>query len=288
MTDNIHGALWMSLSMIGFVLNDTIMKSLSGEVPLFQAILLRGLFATALIVALAWHRGALRYRPAGPDRSRIAWRTVGEIGATCFFLTALFNMPIANATAILQAASLGVTLAAALILGDPVGWRRYTAIMIGFAGVLLIVRPGTEGFNIYSLSALAAVGFIILRDLATRRLSRSVPGLLVTVVTSCSITSAGLVMTLATGWQPISFASVALMAAASGFLLVGYYSGVEAMRVGEVASVSPFRYSNLLWALILGYLVFADLPDAMTLLGAGVVVATGLYTLHRERLQSTH
>jgi S-adenosylmethionine uptake transporter len=286
MTDNIRGALWMSLSMIGFVVNDTLMKAVADDVPLFQAILIRGLCASVLIVVFAWHRGALSYRPRGADRGQIALRTVGEVGATCFFLTALFNMPIANAVAIIQAASLGVTLAAALVLGDAVGWRRYTAIAIGFLGVLLIVRPGTDGFNVYSLSALAAVGFIVLRDITTRRLSRAVPGLLVTVITSVSITTAGLAATLATGWQPIAAGTYVHLVAASGFLLVGYYAGVEAMRVGDVGAVSPFRYSNLLWALVLGYLVFGDLPDVMTWAGAAIITATGLYTLHRERVQS--
>lgn len=285
MTDNLRGAIWMSLSMIGFVVNDTLMKSVSEEVPLFQAILIRGLFATMLIFALAWHRGALGYRPQGGDRGKITLRTIGEVGATCFFLTALFNMPIANAIAIIQAASLGVTLAAALVLGDPVGWRRYTAIAIGFVGVLLIVRPGTEGFNIYALSALAAVGFIVLRDITTRRLSRAVPGLLVTCITSVSITTAGLLATFITGWQPIAMVTLMHLVAASAFLLVGYYAGVEAMRVGDVGAVSPFRYSNLLWALMLGYLVFGDLPDLLTWAGAGIIVATGLYTLHRERIR---
>ncbi|MEO1491179.1 MAG: DMT family transporter [Pseudomonadota bacterium] len=285
MSDNVRGALWMSLSMIGFVVNDTLMKAVADQVPLFQAILLRGLCATVLIVLLAWQRGALSYRPRGTDRGQIAWRTVGEVGATCFFLTALFNMPIANAVAIIQAASLGVTLAAALVLGDPVGWRRYTAIAVGFLGVLLIVRPGTEGFNIYSLSALVAVGFIVMRDITTRRLSRAVPGLLVTVITSVSITLAGLLATLAIGWQPVDMETLVYLVAASGFLLVGYYAGVEAMRVGDVGAVSPFRYSNLLWALILGFLVFGDLPDLMTWAGAGIIVATGLYTLHREQIR---
>jgi S-adenosylmethionine uptake transporter len=284
MTDNIRGALWMSLSMVGFVINDALMKSLSGEVPLFQAILVRGGFATVLIAGLAWARGAFQFRLAGPDRRFVVLRTIGEVGGTCLFLTALFNMPLANATAILQVASLGVTLAAALVLGDAVGWRRYTAILIGFIGVLMIVRPGTEGFNIYSLSALGAVAFIVLRDLSTRRLSRAVPGLLVTVITSVAITATGAIMTLVGEWQPLDWTALARMCAASGFLLVGYYAGVEAMRVGEVGAVSPFRYSNLLWALIIGYLVFGEVPTWTVMIGAAIVVSTGLYTLHRERI----
>lgn len=275
----------MSASMAGFVLNDTLMKSLSGEVPLFQAIFVRGLFASAVILFLAWQSGALRFRPQPRDRRLIIVRMFSEALTTSFFLTALFNMPLANATAILQAASLGVPLAAAWFLGDRVGWRRYLAISIGFCGVLLIVRPGGEGFNIYSLSALAAVAAVVLRDLVTRQISREVPGLGVTVATSLTITALGGAGTVLWGHVVLTWEMIAILAASSGFLLVGYYAGVEAMRVGEVGAVSPFRYTNLIWALILGFAVFGDLPGPLTILGAVVVVASGLYTLHRQRVR---
>ena len=270
--------------MLGFVINDTLTKSVSDELPLFQIIFVRGVFATALILLIAWRAGALRYRPDGRERYWMGWRVLGEIFGTVCFLTALFNMPIANAVAILQCVGLAVTLAAALFLRDPVGWRRYLAILIGFSGVLLIVRPGTEGFNVYSLAALAAVVFICLRDLSTRQLGPAVPGLLVTVVTSVCITVMGGVFTAFAAWEPVSAEVLIKLIAASVFVLLGYNAGVQAMRVGEVGFVSPFRYLNLLWALILGYLVFGDLPGPVTLMGAALIVATGLYTLHRERV----
>jgi len=283
LSPNVQGAVLMSVSMAGYVLNDTLIKSVAGEVPLFQAILIRGLAASAMILALAWARGALGYRPVGHDRLWIGLRVTGEIGATCLFLTALFNMPLANATAILQVTSLVVTLSAALFLGDPVGWRRFTAIGVGFVGVLLIVRPGAEGFNAYSLAALGAVGFVVLRDLATRRLSPGVPGLAVTSLTAVAITALGASVTLVEGWQPVEPGPVLRLAGAALFLLVGYSAGIQAMRTGEVAFVSPFRYLNLIWALLLGFVVFGDLPGPLTLLGAGLIVGAGLYTLYRER-----
>src|SRR5690606_23220368 len=211
-------------------------------------------------------------------------RVIGEIGGTSLFLTALFHMPLANATAILQAAPLAVTLAAAWFLGHKVGWRRYVAITIGFVGVMLIVRPGGEGFNAYSVSALAAVVFIVIRDVSTRGMSAAVPSLQITVVTSLAITVfAGLVMAVS-DWAPMRLDHVARLAFASLLLLMGYYAGVVAMRVGEIGFVSPFRYSNLLWALVLGFVVFGDVPSWLTIAGAAIVVATGLYTLHRERV----
>ena len=282
--DNARGALWMTVSMAGFVMNDTFMKSVAGELPLFQAIFLRGLIATALIALIAWRVGALAQAPRGADAKLMSYRAIGEIGGTSLFLTALFNMPLANATAIIQAAPLTVTLAAAWFLGHRVGWRRYTAIGIGFLGVMLIVRPGGEGFNAYSLAALASVVFITLRDVSTRGLSASVHSLQITVVTSLSITLfAGLVTAFAE-WQPVRWEILGRLACASLLLLAGYYSGVVSMRVGEIGFVSPFRYSNLLWALVLGFLVFGDVPSWLTIAGALIVVATGVYTLHRERV----
>ncbi|MEM9062415.1 MAG: DMT family transporter [Pseudomonadota bacterium] len=285
LTDNAKGALWMSASMAGFVVNDALMKSLSGEVPLFQAIFVRGLFASTLIIAFAWVRGSLRFGFAPRDRKLVGWRMLSEVLTTCFFLSALFNMPLANAVAIIQAATFVVPLSAALFLGDQVGWRRYTAIAIGFVGVLMIVRPGGEGFNIYALAALAAVATITLRDLVTRQVSRAVPGLAVTVLTSLTITTLGGFGTAVGNSVPVELAHVTVLAASSCFLLVGYYAGVEAMRIGEVGSVSPFRYTNLVWAIILGFAIFGDIPDALTLAGAAIIVASGLYTLHRQRVR---
>ncbi len=287
LSDNARGALWMSASMAGFVGHDTLMKSLADEIPLFQAIFLRGLIATALITAFAWYRGALKVRPHGRDARLIGWRMLAEIGATTLFLTALFNMALANAVAIIQAAPLAVTLAAALILGDPVGWRRYLAIVVGFVGVLFIVRPGTEDFNIFALAALGAVGFIVLRDLSTRTLSALVPSLLVTCATALSITAFAGIITAASIWQPVSPEFFLRLCCAALFLLVGYYAGIHAMRVGEIGFVSPFRYTNLIFALILGYVVFSDLPDAVAFFGAALVVAAGLFTLYRERKIAT-
>ena len=145
--ENVRAAGFMVLACMGFSVNDAFMKSVSGEVPLFQAVFLRGLIATVLIGALAWRAGALSYRPGWRDRRLIGLRSLSEIGGTVCFLLALFNMPIAGATAILQSLPLAVTLAAAVFFGEPVGWRRFLAIAIGFVGVMIIVRPGSEGFT---------------------------------------------------------------------------------------------------------------------------------------------
>ena len=280
---NLRGAVYMMLSMAGFVLNDTLMKSLSADLPMFQSIFLRGLVATMLIGVLAWHRRALWYRPSWPAVKIIGLRVVGEIGATVCFITALFNMPIANATAILQVNPLAVTLGAALFLGETVGWRRYSAIIVGFFGVMLIVRPGSDGFTIYSVYALSAVVFFVLRDLVTRRLPADVPSLFVTVISSIAVTTMAAVMTSTTSWEPVTAAQIAVLALAAVFVLVGYLFGVMTMRVGDIGFISPFRYTILIWAILLGIFVFGDIPDGPTLLGSAIVILTGLYAFHRER-----
>ncbi len=286
MNDNFRGAFLMMGSMAAFTLNDACMKSLAGDMPLTQAVSLRGIATTILIYALARHLGALKLRLSRRDRLIVLGRNVMEIGTAYFFITALFNMPIANATAILQALPLTVTLAGAVLLGQAVGWRRLSAILIGLSGVMLIVRPGMEGFNVYSLYALGAVVMVTFRDILSRKLSKEVPSITVALSNALSVTVAFGLASIFTDWQPLTASSTATLAAASVFILGGYLFSVAAMRVGEIAVIAPFRYTGLLWALMLGLLVFGEWPDALTFLGAGIVVATGVYTFYRERALS--
>ncbi len=283
LSDNVKGAALMSGAMAGFVANDTLMKMASADVSLFQALTIRGLFATLFIGLYAWRSGKLFTPIAGPDRKTIGLRTIGEIGATLCFLTALFNMPLANVTAILQAAPLAVTLGASIFLGDRVGWRRYSAIGAGFIGVLIIVRPGAEGFNAFACLALIAVLFIVLRDLTTRRLSPEVPSIKVALITSIAITVIGAAASPTQPWNPVPLGTLALLAGAAGFLIFGYLFSVMTMRVGEVAFVTPFRYTVLLWAIVLGYFVFDEVLDTPAAIGSAVIIVTGLYSFHRER-----
>ena len=284
LSDNARGALFMMVSMAGFVCNDTMLKLTSDELTLYQAIFLRGLMASSLIAALALMRGELFHRVAREDRPILAFRMVGEIGGTICFLTALFNMPIANATAILQAMPLAVTLAAALFLGEQVGWRRYAAIAAGFAGVLVIVRPGTEGFNAYAFWAIAAVFFMVIRDLTTRSLTSAMPSTFVAFSTAVSITVVGGAVSMFQPWGTLTPGNLGLLALAAVFLFTGYLFIVLAMRHGEVGFVSPFRYTILIWAIILGMVFFGEMPDAWMLTGSLIVVATGVYTFYRERM----
>lgn len=275
----------MAIAMAGFTMNDAITKTVSSNMNFGQIMLFRGGVAFVLISALALHQGAirsLRTLTVGP----VALRAAGEVGGTVAFLAAIAHLPLANAAAILQALPLAITLGAALTLGEPVGWRRWLAIALGFAGVLIIVRPGVEGFNQYSLIALIAVMFCTVRDLATKRIPVEIPTLFVTLVTTMMVTMTGAVLVFPLGgWSPLSGGAAALLALAAVLLLIGYQFVIMALRAGDISAIAPFRYTALLWAILLGYLLFGDVPDAMMAIGAAVIVLSGLYAFYRERLR---
>ncbi|WP_243645143.1 DMT family transporter [Rhodovulum euryhalinum] len=278
-----RGAALMMGSMAAFTFNDACMKAASDEVPFFQALFVRGCGTILLLLVLSRVMGSLRLRLSRRDWGLICVRTLAETGAAYFFISALFNMPLANVTAILQAVPLAVTLAGALFLGEAVGWRRWLAIGIGFGGVLLIVRPGTEGFNVFSVYALISVGCVTLRDLVTRRLSGGVPSMTVALSAALGVTLFAGLGAAGTDWVPLGARPGLQLAGATVFVICGYIFSIMAMRVGEVAVVAPFRYTALIWALLLGAAVFGDWPSGVTLVGAAIVVATGIFTFYRER-----
>jgi drug/metabolite transporter (DMT)-like permease len=272
----------MAVATAGFTVNDAITKFVSSEMNFGQVMLVRGVFAIGLIAALAFHQSALRsFRTllVGP----VALRVIGEVGGTVSYLAALSHLPLANISAILQALPLLVTLGAALAFGEPVGWRRWLAIIAGFAGVLIIVRPGAEGFNQFALFALISVVFCALRDLATRQIPTQIPSLFVTLLTTVTVTTTGAVILVPLGgWTPPSANVLGLLALAAVLVLIGYQCVIMALRTGDISAVAPFRYLALLWAMLLGYIIFGDVPDAMMIAGASIIVLSGLYAFYRE------
>ena len=273
----------MVVGMASFTMNDAITKAVSSEMNFGEVMLVRGLFATVLIAALAYHRRALR-SPRTSMVKPVALRVAAEVGGTLAFLTAIVNLPLANTSAIFQALPLAVTLGAALAFGEPVGWRRWLAISAGFVGVLIIVRPGLEGFNQYSLFALGSVFFFAVRDLATRPIPAHIPSLFITLVTVVAVTVAGgIILFPLGGWTPPSARALGLLAFAAILVVVGYQYVIMALRTGDISAVAPFRYTALLWAMLLGYVFFGDRPDRFMVLGASFIVLSGLYAFYRER-----
>ena len=285
LSPNIRGSLIMATAMAAFTVNDSITKAVSAEINFGQMMLVRGLFAIVLVAAFALHQRALR-----PLRTLVmkpvALRVVGEVGGTISFMAALTHLPLANTAAIFQALPLAITLGAALILAEPVGWRRWLAITAGFIGVLIIVRPGIAGFNQFSLLALVSVAFCALRDLSTKQIPARIPSVFITLLMTVTVTTAGaLILFPLGGWTPPSGRALGLLALAAVLVLIGYQCMIIALRSGDISAVAPFRYSALLWAMLLGYLVFGDKPDVMMVTGASIIVSSGLYTFYRERVR---
>ena len=283
LNNNMKGAALMTGCVSAYVINDAFMKLLFSEIALFQAIFLRSIITVPLVLVLVWITKVAISNLSKQDKRLILLRVVAEIFTTIAFLTALKHMPLANVTAILQALPLAVTMAAALFLSEPVGWRRWAAILVGFVGVLIVVRPGLEGFNIYSLSALMAIIFITVREIATRKLNSKVPT--ITVVLSTAIGSALFagIMMIGSEWDTVSAVSWLLILGAAVAVLIATSLSVMAMRIGEIGFVSPFRYTAMLGAIGLGILMFGDWPDQPTLVGTLIIVSTGIYTFHREQ-----
>lgn len=280
---NSQGAILMAVSMFSFVLNDGLMKALFVDMSIYQAIFLRGMVTAPLLALLAWRAGVLMARLGGRDTRLIIIRVISEVAATIGFLTALRHMPLANVTAILQALPLTVTMAAALFLGEAVGWRRWVAILLGLSGVLLIIRPGMAGFSVYSIWALGAVAAVTVREVTTRKLSKDVPSLPVALATAIAICGLGAVSLPGVTWMPVSTVMWIYVGGAGVAIIGGYLFSVMAVRIGDLGFVSPFRYTSMIWAIALGYLLFSELPDVPTLTGTAIIIATGLYSLHRER-----
>jgi S-adenosylmethionine uptake transporter len=284
-SDNFYGAILMMVAMLSFVSNDALMKFAFQSLSVEQGIFIRGAIAVPLLAIIACFRHSLFVRIDRKNWWVVGIRAFAELAATVTFLTALSKMPLANITAILQSLPLTVTMFAAIFFGEPVGWRRWTAILIGFVGVLIIVRPGGEGFNDYTVLALISVGFVTLRDAITRRLDKSVPSLFVALIAATPIWLFGGMMTVVNGWTPVDGKVFPIIAIAAIAVTSGYLFAVMAMRRGDVSFVTPFRYTGMIWAILFGFLLFGAVPDNTTIIGSTIVIGMGIYTFHRERVR---
>ncbi|MEP1765095.1 MAG: DMT family transporter [Sulfitobacter sp.] len=282
--DNMRGALFMVVSMLGFAIEDSFIKMMGDALPVGQILLLLGLGGASVFAAVVLKQGRRLFEPAMLCKP-VLIRSFGEIMGTMCFISAIVFTPLSTASAILQANPLVVTLGAAVFLGETVGWRRWAAICVGFLGVLLIIRPGTEGFSPLSLLAVGGVLGLASRDVATRIVPATLSTMQLSFLGFLVLIPAGLLLLPITGQnlEPMDLRLIVLMGASIVFGVFSYYAIVAAMRVGEVSFVTPFRYSRLIFALIIGIAFFNESPDVWTLIGASVIVASGIYTVMRER-----
>ena len=282
MTDNLRGILAILIASTAYTLHDSMAKLLSSELPSSEIIIVRGMIATALLIT-----GVFVLRATRPlsilFQPMMIVRLLGTGGATVFIIMALRYLPLPTVTTVLQATPLIVTAGAAMMYGDKVGWRRWSAVCAGFLGVLLIVKPG-GGFGDAAYFVLLALLCTTTRDLSTRGLPKHIPSIFVAAAGSVvSVLSGVLILPFDTAWvMPTPWAwtlmtvSAALLFFATTFMTVG-------LRTGEIAVVAPFRYVPVPLALLLGFWFWGDVPDAIAAIGILLVLGAGLYTLHRER-----
>jgi len=284
---NRRGIAAMSLAMASFVTNDALVKYVSQGLPAAQLIFIRAIFATLLLLLVAWALGALT--TAGLRcmcQPRVVLRAGLDALGTFTYLTSLFHLPIGNATAINMATPMMITLMAVLAFKERVGLARWIAIATGFAGVVLIVQPSAAGFNAFALLCLVGTFFHAARDLTTRAIDTAVPSILITLATALAVLALAGLLTAVQGWQAPTARQLALLAAASVFLSAGYFLIITGMRTGDISVIAPFRYTGLLFALAMGWLVWGDVPNGLAWAGIALLVGAGLYVLHGERRAS--
>lgn len=283
---NIRGIIFVTFSMAAFAAEDAFIKSMSRGIPVSEVLIFLGIGGMIAFGTLTYRqRRTLAPLVHRDMRSPLMlWRNASEAVAAMFFITALSLVPLSTVAAVFQATPLAITAGAALFLGEQVGWRRWSAIGIGFIGVLIIIRPGSDTFQIAALLPLGAVITIAVRDLLTRQMDPSIPSLSVAFYGFFAVIPAGLLL------APINDPFVTpqgvewlIMLGAIICGVSGYYAIVQAMRIAETSIIMPFRYMRLIFSMALGMLVFAERPDFWTYVGAAIVIGTGAYTFWREQ-----
>ncbi|WP_322893645.1 MULTISPECIES: DMT family transporter [unclassified Yoonia] len=281
--DNLRGAAFMVLAMFCFTLLDTTIKILSEAMPVFQALALISTGILILLIGWSLFKGIALWHPDCLNR-RVILRSLAEVAGTSLICIALALIPLTTASAVIQATPLVVAMGAGLFLGQSIGWRRWIAIIVGFAGVLLIVRPGLDGFDPAVLLVVTGMLALASRDLLTRGLNVSLTGVQLGIHAFAFVLPGSLVLMLVQRQPLVSPEAhdwlIVLFGAFIG--VASYLTIITATRTGNAGVISSFRYSRMIFALVIGYLVFDEWPDAATLIGAFIIIASGIFTLWRE------
>lgn len=274
----------MLAAMAGFTLEDVFIKQLSGTFSTSQLLMTSGVFGLVFFTVVSSSKGHSILRADVWTRATLA-RMFGEAIAAVAFVKALSLIPLSTVAAVFQVTPLAITMGAALFLGEQVGWRRWVAIAIGFIGVLLIIKPGAEGFDPAVIWVIVSVLGVALRDVVTRIIPGHVSSSIISLQAFLAAVLASVVLLLTTSDQlaATSVDQALLFAGAIVFGIAGYYAIVSAMRVGDASVVAPFRYTRLLFSLTVGMIIFDERLDVVSFIGAMIIIGTGLYTFLRER-----
>jgi drug/metabolite transporter (DMT)-like permease len=284
LSSNQRGILAICGCMASYTVNDVLVKQILRSYPIGEVIFVRGIMSALLIgcAALVLGHGPRLCAAMSP---RLAWRSVFDGLSTVGFIAALAHMQLANVAAVIQIAPLIITALSVLLYRETVGWRRWTAVSVGFIGALLIIKPLPSAFNIWALAGVGSAIFAALREIQTRRIGRDVPAVVVAFWGSVGITLFGPIFAIGETWRPVAIADLLQLLAAAVFVGIAIYLLAVAFRDVDLSVVAPFRYSYLLTSALGGYLVFGEFPDGWTALGAVLIVASGIYALHREVVQ---
>jgi drug/metabolite transporter (DMT)-like permease len=282
--ETLRGIVAMLLCCLFFLVNDTIIKAVADHLPLGEVLFIRSFIATVVVFVAVWKMGLLP--SVLPQTSRfVMTRSICEGIATVVYLSGLMHLPIANASAISQGAPLAITAAGALVLGEIVGWRRWLSVVVGFCGILIIVRPGPDGFNSWALLPLLSVAIVTVRELSTRFIAPETNSAVATLITQIMVTIACGLLSATEVWQPMTAVQFGLIVVAGLSCIFGVQFSIDAMRHGDISLVAQFRYSTIPFAILLGWIIWGDVLDALTLIGIAVVVASGVYIFYRERVR---
>ncbi|MEZ5851323.1 MAG: DMT family transporter [Hyphomicrobiaceae bacterium] len=283
MQNNLLGIVATLGAGAAMIASDSFARAATHDVPLGAAIAGRGIVAFLILAAAAKASGQLQWHPRMRSLP-VLTRIMAEVGAGMFFIGSLQHIPIANAASVLQFIPLVTMLVASVLFAEAVGWRRWLAGFAGLLGVLLILKPGTSGFTAWSLLAVGAMLCMATRDLATSRIERGVPTLLIGTVTAVATTTSGLVLLGLTDRPLLPTAASAGFVLGAGIALsIGFFCLVVAARSAEMSAIAPFRYFTLLWAILIGYFAWGEVPDDIAFVGIAIVVGSGLYAFARER-----
>jgi len=273
----------MVVSMALFGLEDMFLKWAAASLPVGEIVFVSGVFGVVVFVLMAWQQRQKVFTKQALHPWVLA-RGLGEMVGTFAYITALATVPLSTVSAVLQAMPLAVTMAAALFMQEQVGWRRWSAIAVGVASVLLVIRPGLDGFRPEALWVLITVAGLTLRDLAARKIPSENSTAQVSAWGLIAVTLLGALMMAGSGevavptlWE--TYALIGALVFGTG----GYWAIIGATRTGEISVVAPFRYVRLVFAVLIGAFVFHEWPDVITLCGSALIVASGLYSFARER-----
>lgn len=287
MIDNARGILWMSASVVVFIFNDALIKLAAETMPAVQVIGLRGVFATLWCLLVLLATGGWR-QMRGIAHPAVFMRGILEAAAALTYLVALSNTPFAIATAVNLSTPFFLTVLAVVILKEAVRWRRWSAIVMGFAGVLMVIQPKPDDLNAWTWVVVASSLLGALRDILGRYVPAYVPTTVMSFWSAAAVALIGLSFTLIEGWHPLSMRGLALLVAASLLLAAGYQFLMLALRSNaEFAVLGSLRYASVLWALVIGYVVWGNVPNELALAGIVVIIASGLYILRRQRQRAT-